>query len=293
VNSKKLGRAWGAALVFCIFLVKPSGVGAASIYPVGLSSYIEACTGTTLAGCQTFSFVSDGQLITASGSKGPANDTVTFDAAAQASFGELKSRVTATYDVSGTPSRAYAEAGATSKEELTISNAAFDGQQGLLQIGFLFDGTVSDVVGAGTNRASILISTCLIPGGCNALNDTHQQLSTSVSKTAFQFNSPTLFPFVYGQPFGLRLDFFIDVGQRNTGLGAGGASVDYFHTVLLSLLTPMTATGQVVTGSTFRSGSGTAYGSTGVIPEPASMLLLGCGSIGVLIALRRQRRHSR
>jgi len=72
--------------------------------------------------------------------------------------------------------------------------------------------------------------------------------------------------------------------------GIGSGHSDYFHTMKLTGLLPTDLAGNPILDAQFASDSGTQYDVNGVVPEPASLLLLGSGLAAY--AVRRRRRQS-
>jgi hypothetical protein len=266
---------------------------AAAATPITFSS-AEACLGVPPPGptfvCQSqagSSSVSLQTTVTLSGA------SVTVDAHAASAYGMLGASGTISFDTAGQSQEAVGGPLASFQDDLTIDSALLTGQPGRLNIAYTLDGVVSPSSGQGNSFARVVAN---IGGNLSyAINYT-----SSVSGT---FVIPQSFAFTYGQPFTLAFLLEILTGgvspTANGGYvvplvnGIGSAGSDFFNTLLLSGLVPTDINGNRVSDATFSSSSGTAYGFNGVVPEPASFVLLGTGLACVGIQRWRNRRRGR
>jgi hypothetical protein len=176
-----------------------------------------------------------------------------------------------------------------------------NGTSGLLDLSITLDGTVttSGNADAGTLAAVLWGGTAPFEG------QDGQFVSTSTTGS----NVYTIgVPFTYGDPFLLTLFLFSTAGTIGVcndpttcgattegttpylGSGIGASSADFFHTLVLSQLVP-TVDGIPVANPLFISDSGARYTVNGVVPEPATAVLMSSGL--TLFFARRRRARSR
>jgi hypothetical protein len=95
--------------------------------------------------------------------------------------------------------------------------------------------------------------------------------------------------FTYGEDNAIVMALTSANSSFNEYLGGGVASfVDFYNTANISGLTFRDASGNIITNYDMITGSGHDYTpDNSAVPEPVSMLLLGCGLFGV-IGLRRK-----
>jgi len=92
-------------------------------------------------------------------------------------------------------------------------------------------------------------------------------------------------PFVFGVPLATQLQF-----QAGTGIGG---LVDFFNTASLQALQVFDSNGTQIQNASVLSDSGFSYAVAGAptsVPEPASLLLLGTGLLGMSAFRYRRRR---
>ncbi len=211
----------------------------------------------------------------------------TLDASmfAQAAFGEMRASSVTSLTSTASGVVATANGGAQVTDIMTVNFAPFTGSMGLLEVDYTLDGTValggtlsssSAVLGVSAfvcSNYSFVIGNCVDPGFTSQANT----FTSSVSGT---FAFPQFFRFTYGTPFDFHFGLF-----ATTDVGPGASAIaDASDTLILSGLKVFDAQGDPVPEATFTSGSGTQYTQSGVVPEPATFLLLlpGLALIAVL-----------
>jgi len=164
---------------------------------------------------------------------------------------------------------------------VTIDSPLFHGMPGESSMGYTLDGTITS---SGFGSAQAEVVGCA--GSLDACETSLAQIQDYTSSVSGSFSFPDLFTFTYGTPF----DLFFSLAAVDHYTGSGSATADFTNTLRLSSLQLFGPDGQPVTGATFTSASGTQYGPNGVVPEPASALLLGSAAV-LLISRCRKRSH--
>jgi hypothetical protein len=291
--------------ISCILGVAPQ----ADAGPLVLETFVGAnlgCTqNVTCPGDDPLSFAIPGPIPGTGGSQGyglVSFSTVfgprfTGAAAADAGAGFMKVRASGTFNLTTAPAgtnHRFAVASAQVIDELIITAPGQSGQ-GLLNVSAFLDGVIST---SGTGGALILVG---VGHGGDVPFDQEmefQAFSTSISGT-ISFGP---IPFTYGQPFFLSTFMAAGAGTiapcpscgglaivPQNGIGSGNS--DFFNTFVLSGLVPTDLNGNPVLNPQFSSGSGVQYSTTGVVPEPGSILLLGGGLTLLGYRLRRTKRQ--
>lgn len=221
-------------------------------------------------------------------------DFMTAAAAADAQFGRLMTRASASYDLSS-PETAGTFANAHVIDLLTIDAAGLTGTAGSIDVSYLLEGTISS---SGAALAGVAVG--VMWGGAAPFNQDDGAFSVHTTSTSETVTVSV--PFTFGDPFFLAMIIASAAGTfeecancdalfefvPRTGAGAGSA--DFFNTMLLTGLLPRDANGDPVLNAVFSAASGTSYSVRGVVPEPGSLLLLGTGLVAVA---RRWRRRTR
>jgi hypothetical protein len=269
------------------FLVLNSFIGVAAVsaspFIVGSAGVAEACLGTF---CSTV--VVNAGLAQINNTFSGSGDTLTVSAAGNATFGVLNASASASYNVTGPATNAFAFGQAVFTDIITISFAPWDGLTGLLYVFYTLDGTVSS---SGSGQAEAFVQLFVGPDTTQA----QYRFQTYTSSTAGVFSVGAPLQFVYGQPFGFNFSLETCAGHgflhpcSGLATGNGSGSADFFNTLILSGLIPTDLNGNPATGATFSSESGTQYSVNGVAaaPEPTSVVLLATGLLGLAIAPRR------
>jgi hypothetical protein len=218
------------------------------------------------------------------------SNSLTASASGTPGYGLYKTYASASFSITGTPVVAFVRGGAESVDDVTISDPALNGQQGLLYISYSVDGTITQS-GAANGFLDVGFG-----AGQNLYPPDQSDVRTFTSSVSGVFSLPSPFTFIYGQPFGFTV--FVDafagtatpdgtgVNFDATATGTEAATVDFGHTFDITSFVPADANGQPVYGALISSASGTSYVST---PEPSSGLLLGSVLMVGAVYLRRGR----
>jgi hypothetical protein len=92
------------------------------------------------------------------------------------------------------------------------------------------------------------------------------------------------YPVTFNQPTTFTI-YFYALAQISVWSSGSSATADFSHTAILDQIVVLDSQNQVVPDFTIASASGTSYGPQGVVPEPASVVLLA-SSILVLWFIR-------
>jgi len=212
----------------------------------------------------------------------------TYLARARASFGELQAQASGEFDL---PTESIRTAGAFAfvTDSLTLTALGLDGQAGTLDVSFLIDGILES---SGNGGAGAFAAITWGGSSTDPFDQDKEGRAFEYMSAAALPSGPVVVPvdFVWGQPFYLSLILGVGAGTPATCLlcdsgdailtqvsGSGSGSADFFHTMTLVGLIARDANGDTVENVQFASGSGARYTPEGVVPEPASLLLLGTG----------------
>jgi hypothetical protein len=249
------------------------------------SAGVEGCTGTSPQSCSQEVVGASNVNTTLTAGTG----TATMSGTAQAGYGILQASSAESFSGSATPVFSYLDSYASFFDNLTISFAPFTGETGYLSIGFSL---------VGTNAQT---------GSLNAEASLQAVLGMQSSALGFTSSAPpgpgvVFFPETFSFVFGQPIDFIVNLGTVAGSFNPGsdgsigpyqttvpGTASSYFaDTFILNALDVTDAQGNIVSGVTFSSESGTQYSTDGVVPEPSSRILVLSGLLS-LVALRRVR----
>jgi hypothetical protein len=202
-----------------------------------------------------------------------------------------------------------ASASAFSHDELTISNAAYTGQYGLMSGRILLEGNTTVIALANSGGNSSVEWAFVIAGwgsidGFNRIVD-HGVLVTSQGLEIYDANGNLLsppdgidsqrpyiplyfsLPFIFGTPFSLAMEIIVHAITVDT---IGVASGDFSHSIYWDGIQSVTINSNSVQYA-INSSSGTNYDLSMVpktAPEPATMLLVTLGIVGFPVYARRK-----
>lgn len=263
---------------------------AASADPIGLFQGVRVCEDISVAGCGTqvdYFPLDPTAPFSVTDTYSSALLDITFSADTRAGFGSFGAGVSASFDGGFGFRSNFVVAGSASLERLTIDAPGLAGQNGLLMVSYELDGTMDS---SGLSGARVGVGNCVGGAGSIQLVPSADGATTCDRVT---FDAPAVshvavLPFVFGTPFDWHVNFFTLANFQ--GVGVGTATVDYLNSLTLVGLQP-TLAGVAVGDATFSSESGTRYSVRGVVPEPASLLLLGIGGLSSIAWSRTRSRN--
>jgi hypothetical protein len=211
-----------------------------------------------------------------SGTFGPSSTQITSNLSTQSTPGILHAGVSSSVNISGTAAIAVGYADTGFEDALVINIPQLLGQTGYLFVGFTVDANISS---SGVGKSSAMLQASVGP-------NLEQFSFLNLSNGSYFVLFPA-FSFTYGQSFGLLVLLDTTAGTPDQSLvtGSGVAIADISDTVVLSSIVVEDQFGNVVSGATISSATGTNYTSNGVIPEPGTFFLALSG-VGLIVTFR-------
>ncbi len=199
-----------------------------------------------------------------SGTFGPSSTQITSTLSTQSAPGVLHAGVSSSVNISGTPAIAVGYADTGFEDALVVNDLQLLGQSGYILLGFTVD---ADISSSGVGRSSAILEAAVGP-------NLEQVSLFGLPNGSYSVMFPA-FSFTYGQSFGILVLLQTTAGTPDQSLvtGSGVATADISNTVVLSSIVVEDQFGNVVSGASFSSATGTDYTSNGVAPEPSTFFL--------------------
>ena len=203
------------------------------------------------------------------------NWTVNYFAQGTAGFGVLhdQASVFLTGDNSLGAFPSFESTGARSGYQDTYTIAGGTGS-GTIDFAFQVTGTTASV---GGGSAGALFQYVPVVNG-------REQFGQAVGYGVINGSATIPVSFTFNQPTTFTI-YFYALAQISVWSSGSSATADFSHTAILDQIVVLDSQNQVVPDFTIASASGTSYGPQGVVPEPASVVLLA-SSIVVLWFIR-------
>lgn len=215
---------------------------------------------------------------------------VSYEAYSSATFGILGVYAEASAGSNGSGGSTYGNAVARFEDDLTISAAGLEGQDGVLVFLVDVDGALSsEYVTAPLyedSQSFAYTQLSILRNGSSVYSATRMVYANGATSGTNFLDDPisVSVPFTFGTTFSLRVS--LQAQSAASALFGANSVADLAHTLTWEGVTSVTAGGNPVTGYSLSSASGTNYLTP--IPEPSSAALVAAA--GVLAGLRRSRK---
>ena len=287
-SAPRIGR---GAILTVVFMVAAHPLLGAFLHPLGTSTNIVVCAGTSFFSCNETNF-SENQ----SSGTPPLTLDATFDQPisggfvavhefASSSFGWLQSSSSATISAHNSGVSVGVTSTASFTEQFTVNFGQLTGETGLLLPRITVNGRNSSTSEAGfDNVAGVSARPYYSDGTAGPFDGVGFFPPQGVFDGVYRL--PDLISFTFAQPFELTWSISTDLNTDGTLTTSNAILSSVFDTVIVSGLQVFDSRMNPIPEATITSGSGTQYTQNGVVPEPPTSSLFLLTALLVIGALR-------